>query len=134
MPRTLCSAPKAVGEPSTSPTTQTGTRHRLTRHTQSRPCVGEEILPYQAHALARIIFFIKNSPVVHSSPGGAACSKGTHFVLLMRLGPFANLLYVEITLKRVVRPSAGADTIYPPFWGLICVGYPKGWYRMCNPM
>ena len=40
----------------------------------------------------------------------------------------------QITLKRVVRSSAGMDTIYPPFWGVICVGHPKVWYWMFSPL
>ena len=38
----------------------------------------------------------------------------------------------QITSKRVVRSSAGAETIYTPFWGVIRVEYPKVWYQMFN--
>ena len=39
----------------------------------------------------------------------------------------------KITSKRVVRSSASAYAIYPPFLGVIRVRYPKAWYRMSNP-
>ena len=44
------------------------------------------------------------------------------------------LFSVKITSKRVVRSSAGACAIYPPFLGAICVRYPKVWYRISNTL
>ena len=48
--------------------------------------------------------------------------------------PHGLLLLNMISSKRVVRSSAGAYAIYPPFLGVIRVPYPKVWYRMSNPL